>query len=222
MLPAFIGYLSGTAAEVSAGSTVKWRMTKHSVAFVAGFSTTVIGLGMIAAVLGKAFSGWIGYAGVVGGILLLLLGLQRFGALRLPWLQDAGFGRPKVSPVAEKPSYSRSYLTGFTLAFGWQVTLLLVLTLVVGLQESLFQKFLLLLIYSAGFSAMFLFTFVFSRPLVSAFRRLGRHTVWVDRAAGTLMIGIAVVLITTDGNLLKSLADWKTGPIIKSLFHGRL
>ncbi|MCY0876033.1 MAG: hypothetical protein OWT28_07195 [Firmicutes bacterium] len=220
MLPAYIGYLSGTSAEAAAGPDKTWYLLKHSLSFVTGFSTTVIALGIAAILVGKAFGGWMGYAGVVGGVLLLVLGLQRLGVLRLPWLHDAGFSASRSH--SGRATYWRSYLTGFTLAFGWQVTLIVALTLVVGIHGSFLEKLLVLILYSIGFSAMFMMTFVFSKPLVAAFRRLGTRMVWVDRMAGVLMLLIAVVLITTDGNLLKTLADWKTGPIITSLFHGRI
>lgn len=198
----------------------KWLMTKHSLSFVLGFSTTVIGLGIVASLIGKAFTNWMGYAGLIGGILLIILGLQRWGLLRIPWLHDAGFSKGKLSSGGQA-TYRRSYFTGLTLAFGWQVTLLLALSLVVGIRGSLLEKVVVLVLYSAGFSAMFLLSFLFSKPLVLVFRKLGSRMIWVDRAAGALMIFIAVALITTDGNLLKSLADWKTGPIITGLFHGK-
>lgn len=209
-------------------------MLKHSLSFVAGFSTTVILLGLIAILIRRAFGGWMAHAGVVGGVLLIVLGLQRLGVLRLSWLHDAGLsvapsggdsdgvvtGGQMRSPGTA--TYVRSYLTGFTLAFGWQVTLIVALTLVVGISGPFIEKLLVLVLYSIGFSAMFLLTFVFSKPLVATFRKLGARMIWVDRTAGVLMLLIAVVLITTDGNVLKTLADWKTGPVIKALFHGRI
>lgn len=220
MLPAYVAYLSGTAAEVSAGGKVKGAMFRHSLAFVVGFSTTIIILGMIAAIIGRLFSGWMDYSGVVGGLLLLMLSLQRFGVIHLRWLHDRGLAGGKHA--AGSASLFRSYITGFTLAFGWQVTLIVALTMVASLHVSWLMTLLVLLVYSAGFSVMFFITFIFSSSLVRAFRSLGSRMIWVDRGAGLLMMGVALLLIFDDNNALKTLADWKTGPIIKALFHGHL
>lgn len=186
---------------------------RHALALALGILTVVISLGLAAAFLTHWFPHAMQWLGVAGGVVLLAVGLQRLGLVRWP----SGLSLQPLGLAESGATLGTSYVTGLGLAMGFQVTLLLTLPLIAS-RPSLGSAIATLLVYAAGFGLAFLAT---SFGGVWWARRLGqgdgRRLRQIQQVAGALTVAIALLLIVDDGNVLKNLATWKTGPVLKHL-----
>ena len=64
----------------------RWQTFFHALAFVAGFTLVFVLLGASVAFVGYALNAWMPMIAKIGGVVLILFGLQVVGAF--PWLAD--------------------------------------------------------------------------------------------------------------------------------------
>ena len=103
LVPAYLGQLTavavaeaanaggGIAAAGSVGPS-RWTAFRHALAYVAGFGAVFTLLGVTATFAAAGLSPWIPVLRQVGGVILILLGLNLAGLLRIPRLE--GTWRP--------------------------------------------------------------------------------------------------------------------------------
>lgn len=103
LVPAYIGQLTAIAVASGAGATSgephgpsRWLAVRHALAYVAGFGAVFTILGVTATYLGGVLADYLGTLRIIGGLVLIVLGLNlagilRFGALERTWRPlDAG------------------------------------------------------------------------------------------------------------------------------------
>jgi cytochrome c-type biogenesis protein len=81
-----------------------------SVAFVLGFSTVFVALGAGASTIGGLLRAWQQELAVVAGLLIILMGLNFLGVIRIPFLSRAASrraGSPPISWGSPSPSAGR-------------------------------------------------------------------------------------------------------------------
>jgi cytochrome c-type biogenesis protein len=87
LVPAYIGQLSAVAVVGRAsGEMSRWLAVRHAVAYVAGFGAVFTILGLTATYLAGPLVDVLPLLRQVGGILLILLGLNLAGILKIPAL----------------------------------------------------------------------------------------------------------------------------------------
>jgi cytochrome c biogenesis protein CcdA len=88
LVPAYVMHLAGVSAGASArpGSEQRWLTFRHAVAFVLGFSLVFVALGASAGAVGYVVQDHMGVIEKVAGALLIVLGLNLIGIIRIPWL----------------------------------------------------------------------------------------------------------------------------------------
>ena len=85
MVPAYLAHLAGVSAD--AIDDRRWVTFRHAVAFVLGFSTLFVALGASAgAAGGYLVQDHIGTIEKIAGVLLIVMGLNLIGLLRIPLL----------------------------------------------------------------------------------------------------------------------------------------
>jgi cytochrome c-type biogenesis protein len=94
LVPAYLGQLTAAAvagSAVAADGTVvtpsRWTAFRHALAYVAGFGTVFTFLGITATFAAAGLSPWMPVLRQVGGAILVLLGLNLAGILRIPALE---------------------------------------------------------------------------------------------------------------------------------------
>jgi cytochrome c-type biogenesis protein len=95
LVPAYLGQLTAVAvaqADAHAGAThptraSRWIAFRHALAYVAGFGVVFTLLGVTATFAAAGLSPWIPVLRQVGGVVLILLGLNLAGILRIPRLE---------------------------------------------------------------------------------------------------------------------------------------
>ncbi len=87
LVPAYIGQLSAVAVVGrSSGEMTRWLAIRHALAYVAGFGSVFTLLGLTATYLAGPLVDVLPLLRQVGGILLILLGLNLAGILKIPTL----------------------------------------------------------------------------------------------------------------------------------------
>ncbi|HET7026220.1 MAG TPA: cytochrome c biogenesis protein CcdA [Candidatus Limnocylindrales bacterium] len=94
VLPLVPGYLGQLTAVAVAGGEPgrrpsRWLAMRHAVAYVAGFGIVFTLLGVTATYAGGALFDWLRPLRIAGGLLLVVLGLNLAGILRIPVLERA-------------------------------------------------------------------------------------------------------------------------------------
>ncbi|MBI2763459.1 MAG: hypothetical protein HYX54_06900 [Chloroflexi bacterium] len=87
LVPAYVGQLTAVAIVGRSGATVtRWLAVRHALAYVSGFGAVFSILGVTATYLAGPLVTFLPVLRQVGGVLLILLGLNLAGILRIPAL----------------------------------------------------------------------------------------------------------------------------------------
>ena len=157
-----------------------------------------------ASTIGRLLRVWQEPLAMAAGILIILMGLNFLGVIRIPLLsREARFqsqGKP-ASAVA-------AYVMGLAFAFGWTPcigpVLGPILTLAGG-RETVGEGALLLFAYSIGLGIPFLIAALFSGAFMRFLQRFRIHLGRVEKVIGALLV-VAGVLFLTGG--VQTAAYW--------------
>ena len=192
LVPAYIGYLSGRS--VGAQDSSRFYTLSHGIAFVFGFSTVFILLGLGASAIGSLLFDLRPYLTKIGGVVVVLFGLHMTGVIRIPFLQ---YDVRKQDAPDKRYGYLSSFLLGVFFSAGWSPCVgpilgtILTLSLSTG---SISQGFWLLVAYSAGLAIPFLIAAVEIGLVTSFIKKYGNIVRYVEIAMGVVMIIIGVLL----------------------------
>lgn len=210
VLPLVPGYVSYIAEQAGPSGRRDGRRTdivatlSLSLCFVLGFSTIFIALGAGATAISGILLSYRDESNVVGGLIIILFGLFMTGLVRFPWLmQDY-----RVHQAAEGGRPVGAYLLGLAFGFGWTPCIGPVLGAILtvsALPETASSGVALLALYSVGLGVPFLLTALFTDRLTARLRDAGRLTRHLHVAAGALMIGMGLLMIT---GKMSAIAFW--------------
>ncbi len=191
LVPAFVVNIAGEAALSGAE---RRRTFLHAVAFVLGFSAVFTLLWVAIALVGAAAGQLVLTLQRAAGVLLVVLGLQMLGLVRIPFLERS----LDVRLEGSTRGYPRSFLIGSAFGIGFTpcVGTYLALILSILLNTDVTSGAVLLLAYSLGLGVPFL---LFASGLGSAraaVRFLSRHMQTLSYAGGTLVIVVGLLLIS--------------------------
>jgi cytochrome c-type biogenesis protein len=204
LVPPYLCYMAGVSVEdfrgnagVAAKAGARGALMAASIAFVLGFSTVFVALGAGASSIGRLLRVWQEPLAMAAGVLIILMGLNFLGVLKIPLLsREARFqseGKP-ASAVA-------AYVMGLAFAFGWTPcigpVLGPILTLAGG-RDTVGEGALLLAAYSLGLGIPFLVAALFSGAFMRFLGRFRTHLGRVEKVIGALLV-VAGVLFLTGG-----------------------
>ena len=212
LVPPYLCYMAGVSVEdfraeaaVAARNPARARRSSlSSLAFVLGFTTVFVALGAGASTIGRLLRVWQEPLAIAAGILIILMGLNFLGVIRIPLLsREARFqsqGKP-ASAIA-------AYVMGLAFAFGWTPcigpVLGPILTLAGG-RETVGEGAALLAAYSLGLGIPFLIAALFSGAFMRFLQRFRIHLGRVEKVIGALLV-VAGVLFLTGG--VQTAAYW--------------
>jgi cytochrome c-type biogenesis protein len=89
LVPAYLGQLTAIAVAGSADGArpSRWLAMRHALAYVAGFGTVFTVLGITATFAAGPIADYLPALRVIGGLILIVLGLDLAGLLHISWLQ---------------------------------------------------------------------------------------------------------------------------------------
>ncbi|MCH7697518.1 MAG: hypothetical protein IH865_01080, partial [Chloroflexi bacterium] len=84
MVPAYVMHLAGVSTDTVGDQ--RWQTFRHSIAFVLGFSLIFVALGASVGAVGFIVRDNILLLQKIAGVMLIILGLNLLGVLKIPWL----------------------------------------------------------------------------------------------------------------------------------------
>ena len=204
---------SGATAQVGMGDEAL-RIFLPALFFVLGFSTVFVALGAGASSIGGLLRAHLDVLGVVAGVLIIAMGLNFLGILRLGlFFREARFQGAGGAGILG------SFVMGLAFAFGWTPCIgpvLGAILAVAGSRESVSEGAALLGAYSAGLGIPFLVAALFVGPFMAFLVRFRRHLGTVEKVMGGLLV-LTGVLFMTGGMQRVSFWLLETFPALQQL-----
>jgi len=211
LVPPYLCYMAGVSVEdfrgdgnATARIASRKALLSAAMAFVLGFTTVFVALGAGASTIGRFLRVWQAELGVAAGIVIIVMGLNFLGLIRIPLLSREA----RLQADAKPATLLGAYLMGLAFAFGWTPcigpVLGPILTLAGG-RETVTDGALLLFVYSLGLGIPFLIAALFSEGFMRFLGRFRIHLGRVEKAIGVLLV-IAGVLFMTGG--VQTAAYW--------------
>jgi cytochrome c-type biogenesis protein len=189
MLPITIGYIGGQNQQS------KWQAATRSTFFCLGLATTLAGLGIAAATLGKIY-GQVGWGlPIMVSLIAILMGLNLLEVIqiRLPnWGGTGWIGK-------DWPDGLRAYLLGLTfglVASPCSTPVLATLLAWVASTQNIGLGALLLLAYTIGYVAPLVIAGTFTASIKNLLS-LRQWSAWITPASGFLLLGFGVFSLLT-------------------------
>jgi cytochrome c-type biogenesis protein len=199
LVPAYLGFITGRTAEElqSARGSARVRIATQGLAFVGGLAVIFALLGASASVLGQTLLQNQQVLWKVGGVLVIVFGLQMLGVLRIPLLART-FRVTEVTPNVQR-SHAGAFGLGVAFGAGWTPCVgpfLGSLLTLASSQETVGAGTLLLLIYAVGLGLPFLLAGLAVDRSMGVMRALRPHMLTIERTSGVLLVGMGVLLFT--------------------------
>lgn len=206
LLPAYVAYVTGVSLqELKDGrggledvrGGYRRQVLVSSLFYILGFSVVFVILGTAAAGVGQVLRQYNDVIRIVGGIVILVLGLNFAGFLPLPYL--ARELRLELPSWTSRLGYGRAFIIGVVFATAWTPCVGAVLGAILSLaavSQSAVTGASLLFVYSLGISIPFL---IVSLTLVQApvyLKVVTRHIVFISRVTGLLLAILGLLLLT--------------------------
>lgn len=200
LIPPYLCFLGGVTFEELQNDAVPHsaagrRVFIAALAFVLGFATVFVALGVTASIVGQVLVDNLAILTPIAGGIVILLGLHFLGVFRIRILnRDIRF------QSARRPAgIAGAYAVGLAFAFGWTPcvgpVLAAILFLAAG-DTSQGRGAALLAVYSAGIGLPFLAASLAVRPFLVFLERFRRHLRRIEQAMGALLVATGVLFIT--------------------------
>jgi len=209
LLPAYISYVTGVSLK-DLRSVEKSKYFKKilisSLFYILGFSVIFVIFGTTAASIGLVLRRHNFWIQRIGGLIILILGLDFAGVLNLPFL--AKQGQFKLPSWTQKLGNFRSFFVGVIFATVWTPCIGAVLGSILALAAvsgTAVKGALLLFTYSLGISIPFLFI---ALTLASAPKYLdfvSKHIGKISKIAGLILAILGLLLLTDTYKYLNAL-----------------
>lgn len=204
LVPAFVAYLSGTAAsEIKQNSAkAKAAIFINTLLFVAGFTLVFALLGaVINSLLLNIASALKDVLAKIGGIIIVFLGLVLIGVIKPAFMQQ----EHKVKLKGLKPSYVTSFLFGAAFAVGWTPCVGAILGAIFTLALTRPGiAFALLFSYGLGLGLPFIAAGLFTSTATELINKYQGAMRYVMIISGIILIAIGLLVFT---NQLPKLAN---------------
>ncbi|AXV15459.1 cytochrome C biogenesis protein [Neorhizobium sp. SOG26] len=207
----FRGGTSGAVAESSARRAV----LPAALAFTLGFATVFVALGAGASTIGVLLRQHLDLLSKIGGIIIIIMGLNFLGALRIGMLSREA----RFQGGGQPATLSGAYVMGLAFAFGWTPCIGPVLGAILGVaasRETVGDGAILLAVYSLGLAVPFWIAAGFSGAFMRFLAKFRRHLGLVEKAMGVFLIltGLAFIF-----GFVTSAAIWfqQTFPILMQI-----
>ena len=197
MLPVYLAYVAGGvgAAGSADGDAHRgtWRAIVGALCFVAGFAAVFTVLGAFAGTLGGLLVSNQRAIDVVCGLVVIVLGLNYLGIIRVPLLDRT----LKPGAAARPAGLLGSFVFGVVFALGWTPcvgTFLASALSLAATSGSTLRGVTLLLAYSAGLGLPFVLCAVLMEQLGSALAWAREHARQIEVASGVLLVVVGLLM----------------------------
>ncbi len=192
LIPLYLSYLAGGLSPKDSSG----KLIRNSLMFILGFTIAFVAMGAAASAAGQFLRQHLSLLNRIGGVVIILLGLNYVGVFSIPLLNKEHRWHLKdmtgMGPL-------RSILFGFVFSLGWTpcVGPFLGSALMMAANSAqVWQGMITLVFYSLGLGIPFILVALLVGQLESVFTAIKKHYRVIVLVAGILLIimGIALVL----------------------------
>lgn len=238
LVPAYLAHLTGTTATLDPGRSNRRETVTHAASFVGGFTVAFSLLGASVGLLGAAFGSDNSNLvrdhqrtlEQVAGVVLIVLGLNLAGVIKLPWLYRTYSFELSASPLPAGAAagggsvamggggggrallggltYGKSFAVGSAFAIGWTPCLGPVIGAILTLSATsadVAQGFYLLLMYSLGLGLPFMITAFAVVPMTRFLRRIRGVLPLIEILAGVTVIFVGALIFLDEATMFNGL-----------------
>ena len=199
LIPSYVSFITGISfKDLTVGADrkrIRYLTITNSVAFIAGFSSVFIALGVSSSAIGKFLFEYSDLIRITGGILVIIFGLFIAGFLKLDFLL-----KDKKIHISGKPAgYIGTFIVGMTFAAGWSPCIgpiLGTILLYASSKGSTIYGLKLLAVYSLGLAVPFFISALAINIFLTLSTKLVRHMRVIMIISGLLLIVFGIMLLT--------------------------
>lgn len=188
MIPLLVGYVGGTTTPTRS------RAFTLSLGFAVGLATTFMLLGVVAALLGNAFTGLAGWGYYLAAFVCFVLGLQMVGALEINLPGGMSRLRERIGWRGLPGAFALGLVSGLVASQCATPVLLAILTYVMVQQTAVAYGAALLFVYALGRGVPIVLAGTFTAAL-KGLRQAGRWSAALETGSGLVMMGVGLYFL---------------------------
>lgn len=189
MIPIYISYFIGENEDNKNNKAII-----NSIGFVLGFTSIFIILSIFASTFGSFVSKQIEYIKIFFGILIILLGLNYIGILKINFLNKTR----RLKFNKENLNFFKSFIFGFLFSISWTPCIGSFLSsalLLVATHQNVFKGIVLMLLYSIGLGIPFIISAILLDKLKVMFDFIKKHYNIIKIISGLVLILMGIYMI---------------------------
>lgn len=189
MIPIYISYFIGENEDNKNNKAII-----NSIGFVLGFTSVFIILSIFASTFGSFVSKQIEYIKIFFGILIILLGLNYIGILKINFLNKT----KRLKFNKENLNFFKSFIFGFLFSISWTPCIGSFLSsalLLVATHQNVFKGIVLMLLYSIGLGIPFIISAILLDKLKVMFDFIKKHYNIIKLISGLVLILMGIYMI---------------------------
>ena len=198
LVPSYLIVISGASIssydELSSRQHRK-RLLMHAVSFIVGFSLVFIFLGVSSSLIGNVFATYNTWIIRIGGVMLILFGLNMINILKIPFLNQEKMYHLRAKPIG----FIGSFLIGITFSLGWTPCIgpvLASILLIASTTSTVQQGMYLLGLYSLGLAIPFFIAALLVGRILHLMQKYGWIMKYSTYVIGGLLIVVGVLLLS--------------------------
>ncbi len=195
LIPAYITLITGLSIKELQNKQKLVKAFTYSLAFIFGFSTIFVILGLSITYLGSFLFKNKDILRIVGSIIIIIFGLHLIGIFKIKILYKQF---SLIDKFSSEINYLTVYLMGATFAISWTPCvdpILASILILASNQDTIFKGTFLLIVYSLGLGIPFLLTALFINKFIYFFNSLKKYYKIIELISGSLLIVIGILII---------------------------
>ncbi len=188
MIPIYVSYFIGEEEEKSKKKII------NSIGFVLGFTIIFLLLSIFASKLGSLLINGIKYIKIIFGILIILLGSNYMGILKIGILNKT----KGINLKNKEFNFFKAILFGILFSISWTPcigTFLSSALLLVASNQDILKGIILMLLYSIGLGIPFIISAILIDKLKTMFSIIKRHYNIIKIISGVILIIMGIYII---------------------------
>lgn len=188
MIPIYVSYFIGEEEEKSKKKII------NSIGFVLGFTIVFLLLSIFASKLGSLLINGIKYIKIIFGILIILLGANYMGILKIGILNKT----KGINLKNKEFNFFKAILFGILFSISWTPcigTFLSSALLLVASNQDILKGIILMLLYSIGLGIPFIISAILIDKLKTMFNFIKKHYNIIKIISGIILIIMGIYII---------------------------
>ncbi|MEG0250506.1 MAG: cytochrome c biogenesis protein CcdA [Peptostreptococcus sp.] len=199
LIPLYMGYLAGGAKvkkEDGSETYEKRTVILHTVFFVLGISAAFFILGLGFSSLGSAFREYRDVMAKLGGVLIIILGLNQIGLFKIKFLNKQVKISNKTSSKKMNPLVA--FVMGFGFSFAWTPCVgpaLASVLILASNASSVLEGNLLVFVYALGFLIPFIVLGIFTGQTLNFIKKNPKIMNVIVKVGGVILVAMGLMLL---------------------------